>query len=90
MAISKRNARTAVLRNRIKRVLRDRFRRLRTQLPPIDLVVQLRGPISLGQTDDLAEEFSQLIGRGCRRLSLPYPDTALTSATADKSSKDAH
>jgi len=90
MAISKRNAKTAVLRNRIKRVLRDRFRHLRSQLPALDLVVQLRGPISMAQTPGLADEFTQLLARACRRLNLPYSEPALAATAADQSCKDAH
>lgn len=90
MAISKRNAKTAVLRNRIKRLLRDRFRHLRQQLPAVDLVVQLRGPISMDRTTDLADEFSQLIQRGCKRLELPFPAAARPTEPADLSSKDAN
>ncbi|MCX7513345.1 ribonuclease P protein component [Frateuria sp. STR12] len=42
LAISKRVSKRAVERNRIKRLLRESFRRARTQLPPIDLVVMAR------------------------------------------------
>lgn len=87
MALSKRNARTAVLRNRIKRILRDRFRHLRLQLPPVDLVVQLRGPVAMDQCAALATEFTDLVARACRRLTRPQPHSS--AAPADRSSKDA-
>ncbi len=90
MAISKRNAKTAVLRNRIKRLLRNRFRILRHQLPTLDLVVQLRGPIKMDRTEGLANEFEQLIQRGCKRLDLPYPAHARPTEPAELSSKDAN
>lgn len=90
MAISKRNAKHAVLRNRIKRLLRNRFRNLRHQLPTLDLVVQLRGPIKMDRTDGLADEFEQLIRRGCKRLDLPYPADARPPEPAELSSKDAN
>ena len=42
MAISKRHARTAVERNRVKRLVRETFRHHRAALPVIDVVVMLR------------------------------------------------
>lgn len=42
MALSKRHARTAVERNRVKRLVRETFRQHRATLPAIDLVVMLR------------------------------------------------
>jgi ribonuclease P protein component len=42
MAISRRHARRAVDRNRIKRLVRESFRRRRATLPTLDVVVMLR------------------------------------------------
>ena len=42
LAISKRVSKRAVERNRIKRLVRESFRRARLDLPPIDLVVMAR------------------------------------------------
>ena len=42
MAIARRYARTAVERNRVKRLVRESFRARRAQLPPLDVVVMLR------------------------------------------------
>ena len=42
LAISKRVSKRAVDRNRIKRLVRESFRRARTQMPAIDLVVMAR------------------------------------------------
>jgi ribonuclease P protein component len=60
LAISKRVSKRAVERNRIKRLLRESFRRIRHQLPPIDLMVMAReqaagvpGPELLGEIDQL-------------------------------------
>lgn len=60
LAISKRVSKRAVERNRIKRLLRESFRRARAQLPPIDLVVMAReaaagvpGPELLAEIDAL-------------------------------------
>jgi len=43
MAISKRHARTAVERSRVKRLVRETFRQQRATLPVVDVVVMLRG-----------------------------------------------
>ena len=60
LAISKRVSKRAVERNRIKRLLRESFRRVRHQLPPIDLMVMARevasgvpGPQLLAEIDGL-------------------------------------
>ncbi len=42
LAISKRVSKRAVERNRIKRVVRESFRRVRHQLPAVDLMVMAR------------------------------------------------
>jgi ribonuclease P protein component len=42
LAVSKRVSKRAVERNRIKRVLRESFRRARFELPPVDVVVMAR------------------------------------------------
>ena len=42
LAISKKQLRRAVERNRIKRVVRESFRQQRSSLPPLDLVVLAR------------------------------------------------
>src|SRR5690348_6403763 len=42
LAVSKRVSKRAVERNRIKRLVRESFRRARLRLPPIDLVVMAR------------------------------------------------
>ncbi|WP_449426982.1 ribonuclease P protein component [Rhodanobacter umsongensis] len=60
LAISKRVSKRAVERNRIKRLLRESFRRIRHQLPAIDLMVMAReqasgvpGPQLLAELDGL-------------------------------------
>ncbi|WP_266168663.1 ribonuclease P protein component [Dyella subtropica] len=60
LAISKRVSKRAVERNRIKRLLRESFRRVRHQLPPVDLMVMgreqaagLPGPALLAEIDAL-------------------------------------
>ena len=60
LAISKRVSKRAVERNRIKRLVRESFRRIRTQLPAVDLLVMARdqanglpGPELLAEIDFL-------------------------------------
>jgi ribonuclease P protein component len=60
LAISKRVSKHAVERNRIKRLLRESFRRVRHQLPPIDIMIMAReqaaglsGPELLAEIDQL-------------------------------------
>ena len=60
LAISKRVSKRAVERNRIKRLVRESFRRFRTQLPAVDLLVVARdhaaglpGPELLADIDQL-------------------------------------
>ncbi|EIL96954.1 ribonuclease P protein component [Rhodanobacter thiooxydans] len=60
LAISKRVSRRAVERNRIKRLLRESFRRVRHQLPAVDMMVMAReqaagvaGPQLLAELDGL-------------------------------------
>jgi ribonuclease P protein component len=56
LAISKRVSKRAVERNRIKRLVRESFRRARLGLPPIDLVVMARETAAgVPGTDLLAE-----------------------------------
>jgi len=60
LAISKRVSKRAVERNRIKRLLRESFRRIRHQLPAIDMMVMAReqaagvtGPQLLAEMDQM-------------------------------------
>jgi ribonuclease P protein component len=59
----------AVRRNRIKRVLRDIFRRNRATLdPPLDLVVNARPPIVGAESAALEREFLKTFARLARRM----------------------
>ncbi|BFI97563.1 MAG: ribonuclease P protein component [Rhodanobacter sp.] len=56
LAISKRASKLAVERNRLKRLLRESFRRQRAHLPPVDVVVTAREQaVSLSGAELLAE-----------------------------------
>jgi ribonuclease P protein component len=45
LVIPKKNARHAVLRNLLKRIAREAFRNVRTDLPACDLVIRLAKPL---------------------------------------------
>jgi ribonuclease P protein component len=60
---------SAVRRNRIKRVLRDIFRRNRSELsPPLDVVVNARPPIVDAESAALEGEFLKTFSRLARRV----------------------
>ena len=60
LAISKRVSKRAVERNRIKRLLRESFRRIRHQLPSVDLMVMAREQASGQPGADLLAELDGL------------------------------
>ena len=49
LVVGKRAVSRASARNRIKRVLRERFRQARAELPELDVVVRVVGPVSRRQ-----------------------------------------
>jgi ribonuclease P protein component len=67
LAVSRKVDTRAVVRNRIKRVLRDHFRRLRLELPGGAYVVVARAPAARASGEELASAFRQAL----RRLALP-------------------
>jgi len=73
LAISKRVSKRAVERNRIKRLVRESFRRIRAQLPAVDLVVTARDlAAGLPGPELLAD-----IDRMWKKLLSPPPATPL-------------
>jgi ribonuclease P protein component len=52
LVIPKKNARRAVLRNLLKRIAREAFRQVRTDLPRYDLVLRLAKPLVSASADD--------------------------------------
>ena len=60
LAISRKVARTAVARNRIKRVSRESFRHWQTRLGPLDIVVLGRNGVSACPTRDLDKALETL------------------------------
>ncbi|HUA80800.1 MAG TPA: ribonuclease P protein component [Dyella sp.] len=71
LAISKRVSKLAVDRNRLKRLVRESFRRARHRLPPVDLMVMAReqacdvpGPALLAELDALWRKLPPLKREG--------------------------
>jgi ribonuclease P protein component len=60
LAISKRVSKRAVERNRIKRLLRESFRRIRHELPAVDLMVMAREQAAGVTGADLLVEIDML------------------------------
>lgn len=67
LAVSKRVSKRAVDRNRIKRLIRESFRRARPQIPPLDLLVIAReqalnesGPALIAELDQLWKKLRPL------------------------------
>ncbi len=67
LAISKRAARRAVDRNRIKRVVRESFRHRRPELPPLDIVVMARPAAATAGTEELNRALDKLWQRLVKR-----------------------
>lgn len=70
LAVSRKVDPRAVGRNRIKRVLRDHFRKLRAQLPPGAYVLVARAPAGRAANPELRAAFDQLLRRAA---ALPAP-----------------
>lgn len=63
LAVGVKAAGNAVNRNRIKRVVRDSFRRQRQDLPPLDIVVNARGGARFSSNDQIAASVTALWAR---------------------------
>ncbi|MFI4969362.1 MAG: ribonuclease P protein component [Lysobacterales bacterium] len=60
LAISRRVSRKAVRRNRIKRIARDSFRRIRAELPAVDILLIARSSADLEDNASLRAELASL------------------------------
>lgn len=76
LAISKRVSKRAVERNRLKRLLRESFRRVRDQLPPVDVVVMAREQAAGLPGAELLAEAAVLWQRLAALPSTPPPASA--------------
>jgi ribonuclease P protein component len=72
LVIGKKLLRRSVDRNRVKRCLRETFRRERTNLPACDLVVRLVARPATVAGSSVAEDFANLLGK-LRKRPPPAP-----------------
>lgn len=71
MSVSRRFRRSAVARNRVRRLVREAFRLARPGLPPLDLVVVPVAPGERYRLEEIRDELVTLARRLARRLDLP-------------------
>ncbi|WP_206861940.1 ribonuclease P protein component [Lysobacter changpingensis] len=92
LAVSRKVDPNAVGRNRIKRVLRDTFRRLRGQLPAGDFVVVARPPARQATGPELVAAFRGLLQRSgaLAPAALPLPAAPGTMPAASPSAPAPH
>lgn len=74
LAISKRVSKRAVERNRIKRLVRESFRRIRAQLPAVDLLVMAREQANGLPGPELLAEIDRLWKKLISQPSVPHPN----------------
>jgi ribonuclease P protein component len=74
LALSKRNLRRAVDRNRIKRLVRESFRLSRSRLPSVDLVVLGRSGLTRRSNREILRSLDRHWDRISANLSLRSPD----------------
>ncbi|NMG76694.1 ribonuclease P protein component [Aromatoleum diolicum] len=67
VVVAKKLAKRANVRNLVKRIVREQFRKIRAALPPHDLIVRLHAPVGQATramiNDDVAQLFERL--RAC-------------------------
>jgi len=63
ISIGRRAARSAVDRNRVKRLARELFRRHELKNEPVDMVVMLTSRFQTARVDDLIVELAELMDR---------------------------
>jgi ribonuclease P protein component len=63
VVVAKKLAKRANVRNLVKRIVREQFRKTRVALPPLDLVVRLHAPVNTATRAMINEDVAQLLGR---------------------------
>ena len=61
--VAKRLAKRANVRNLVKRIVREQFRRNRATLPALDIVVRLHAPVALATRAMINDDMVQLMDR---------------------------
>jgi ribonuclease P protein component len=67
LTIAKKRVKLATHRNRIKRCSRDSFRLHQHELPPVDLVLMVKGDISNTPNEELHKQLDKLWGKIARQ-----------------------
>ena len=63
VVVAKKLAKRANLRNLVKRIVREQFRRLRAGLPAHDLVVRVHAPVGEATRAMINDDIARLFGR---------------------------
>jgi ribonuclease P protein component len=70
LIVSKKNAKSAVKRNYMRRVLRELFRLYQHQLPNVDLIIQVQFLFEKPQFVQIKQEFESLMAKLTIKLSI--------------------
>lgn len=63
VVVAKKLAKRANVRNLVKRIVREQFRKRRAALPACDLVIRLHAPVKTATRAMLNDDVVQLLGR---------------------------
>ncbi|MDR1855158.1 MAG: ribonuclease P protein component [Azoarcus sp.] len=63
VTVAKKLAKRACVRNLVKRIARETFRRERAALPPCDLIVRLHAPVTAASRAELGQDLLDLFNR---------------------------
>ena len=80
LVIGKKNARLAVTRNQIKRIIREYFRLMQKQLPAVDMVVVARRGIADLSATELRQELARQVKRLQRQSQANNPPSSVAQA----------
>jgi ribonuclease P protein component len=63
VVVAKKVAKRANVRNLVKRIAREIFRRQRVLIPPYDLIVRLHAPVATATRAEMNQDLLQLLSR---------------------------
>lgn len=63
VVVAKKLAKRANVRNLVKRIVRERFRRMRVELPAVDIVMRLHAPVDAATRRMINEDVVRLLER---------------------------